>query len=364
MKKQFLFTIFFFGFISLWQISKAQDTISVEIDDDTQILILSNDNSFKGLDEIDLNEIVQEALKEAKRELENEEEEEEEEEKEEEENEERKEVVFEFKQDGNKAVLQKLNSLRSSFKMEWVDHWKSGHKFIDMDAKERDEEEESDEHDRRHWHRANDRVMLGFEIGLNNYLENGSTPSAKTSKYSVDPLNSRYVSVGLYLRQYLSGAQRKVPVYLQTGLEFSWYNFMLQNNSYLVQNDSATYFSNYVADRGESLKKSKVVACYFTVPIMATIEFKNSEGKKTYNLGVGAYISYLVQSYTRTLTGGNDARTYNNFDLNSWRYGIQGQVGYRWFSVFAKYDMSYLFQSKDLPKLNAFSFGLRMYFPQ
>ena len=64
---------------------------------------------------------------------------------------------------------------------------------------------------------------LDFEIGFNNYLNNGSFPSS-SDLYQVKPLGSVYVGLNWNHSTYVSG-----PLYLDWGGGFSWYNYKFEN---------------------------------------------------------------------------------------------------------------------------------------
>ncbi|HAI76199.1 MAG TPA: hypothetical protein DCM08_08115 [Microscillaceae bacterium] len=378
------------GIALWWMMSSqpllAQDTITIDLDEKTKIIIYAEDRqALKNLSTVNLNEIMNDivqAVPDERSDL----------------------MIYEYAVEDARIMLKKVDrselarasnpkeeedddddtetvdddneddlSMYERYRQsktgrpvrpshrEWSEEWEAYIEDLTDYFKSRYHQRRPErEVNKRYWARENDQVVFGLDVGLNNYLENGQTPDELRKPYGLDGTNSRYIALGLHLRQYL--ANRQTPFYLQLGLEVSWYNFMFANGNYIIDNDTlAVGFGNYANDFGVGPKKSKLTAAYLNVPFMATIQFKNRQGKRTYNLGIGAYIGYRVDAYRKVEAGGKNMRDYDSFQLNRWRYGIQAQIGYRWISFFARYDLTPLFRTDMGPNLNAFSFGLRFF---
>ncbi len=213
---------------------------------------------------------------------------------------------------------------------------------------------------KRTYKRPRFRQFWGIDLGLNNYLENGSFPDASGQPYGLRIDGSRFVSFGTYQRMRLGG--QKSIFSLQMGLEWSWHNFMFEGNNYLVREDDALVYRDYLEDFGQTLRKTKLTVSYLNLPLTLNARFRDRDGRRTFNLGVGGYIGTRLTSYTKTRENNSNSsdRTRDNFFLNNWRYGVEAHFGFRDVLLFAKYDLNTLFVPDRGPELNAFAFGIRL----
>jgi hypothetical protein len=197
----------------------------------------------------------------------------------------------------------------------------------------------------------------GFNINLGiNGLETLSGNTYDKASYELRPGGSRYFSMGWTRAQtYGKNDNAAVKLGLSIGLNFSWYNFMLENDN--IWTKGATQIE--LLPSTVSLKKSKLTASYLEVPLMPYLTFKNS--KLIQYIAVGPYAGYKLRSHSKIKTddGGKKDKEYNNFYLEPFRYGLGANVGIKGFSdLFLRYDMNETFQAGKGPKVRAFSFGL------
>jgi hypothetical protein len=204
---------------------------------------------------------------------------------------------------------------------------------------------------------------FNFELGTNNYLENGSFPSSN-SVYNVRPWGSWYVGMSSVQRTRVGK-----KFFLEWGLGMNWYNFKFQDDDVILrETDNGTVFEH--DDRGFNYHKSKLTASYLTASFIPVIDFGDNNRKvrvwegydNSFRIGVGPYVGYRVGSHTKMVYKDNGDRekekNRDSFYLNNLRYGLRLQVGYRSTDLFFNYDMNELFQAGKGPKLNAFSFGV------
>jgi hypothetical protein len=206
--------------------------------------------------------------------------------------------------------------------------------------------------------RRRTRLFWAVDIGLNNYLENGATPKDNAGYALGSPIQSRYLSVGTYQRSRIGGS--KSPFFFQTGLELNWYNFVFQNNNYIVRGDNGVEFRDYEADKGKGLSKSKLTVTYLTIPANISVRLRDKYGRLGFVFGGGAYISYRLDAYAKQKFDRDPERQRGNFYLNNWRYGWEAQAGYRNFLLFFRADLNTLFQEGQAPELHPFTLGVRI----
>lgn len=209
-------------------------------------------------------------------------------------------------------------------------------------------------------------IRIGRSLDLNfcadigivaNYLENGKTPDANAVGYG---LSSKANYFALYsMLQYRIG-KSKSPLFLNTGIGVSWYNFVFPDNTYISANSEGVEFRNYETDFQQNLRKSKLTITYLMIPLNLQLRFRNKRNKETFSFSAGGYAGVRVDSYAKRKIGNDPNRDRNTFYLNQWRYGLETSIGFRGVTFFGKYDLNELFIEDNGPKLNAFAIGIRI----
>ncbi len=198
------------------------------------------------------------------------------------------------------------------------------------------------------------RHFFNIELGMNNYLENGSTPSSNAA-YNVRPWGSWYVALGSVNKFNLSRSFG-----LEAGINVSWYNFKFQDDdTYVIRGDEGVEFINNPENLDASFKKSKLTVAYINASLVPVFNF--GKGSNGFRAGLGMYAGYRIGSYMKVKYNDGDGHKKKNHDpfyLNDFRYGIRLQTGYRGTDLFFNYDLNELFRDNRGPSLNAFSFGI------
>jgi Outer membrane protein beta-barrel domain len=199
--------------------------------------------------------------------------------------------------------------------------------------------------------------LAGFNVylGLNNFA-NKRGPAVNSDLIALKPFGSRYFSLGWTKSTNITNGPN-ARLKLGIGVNFSWYNFMLENS-----NTIWTKGPNQVEilPSATSLKKSKLTVSYIDVPLIPYLAFK--EGKFIEHFGFGGYVGYRLDSHSKTKSNnrGKKEHEYNNFYLNDFRYGLTLQMGINNFAdLFVNYDLNDLFKTNKGPQLNGLSFGVR-----
>lgn len=222
-------------------------------------------------------------------------------------------------------------------------------------------------HDRHHWRGRRTYHSFNFDLGMNNYLEEGTFPDADNALYTVKPWGSWYVGINSVQRTRLT---RKF--FLEWGGGISWYNFKFQNfSTHMSEDDNGVIFTE--DPRELDFRKSKLTATYLNASFVPLVDFGGNRrrsmlfdgyGSDAFRIGLGGYIGYRIDSYTKVMyKESGDKRKehdHDNFYLNNMRYGLRLQVGYDDIDLFVNYDLNELFIEGKGPKLNAFSFGITL----
>jgi hypothetical protein len=201
---------------------------------------------------------------------------------------------------------------------------------------------------------------FNFDVGTNNFLNDGRFPDADGELYAVRPMGSWYIALNSMQKTRIN-----MNSYLDWGVGVSWYNFKFQDNNILVaRGPQEVEFTT--DDRNVNFIKSKLTASYLNATVVPMIDF--GKGKRwnygrtgTFRMGVGGYVGYRVGSHSKLVyndNGKEKEKQNDSFYLNNLRYGARAQVGFRGTDFFFNYDLNELFAENRGPKLNAFSFGI------
>ncbi|RZK97924.1 MAG: PorT family protein [Hymenobacter sp.] len=211
------------------------------------------------------------------------------------------------------------------------------------------------------WSRKSSSTDVVFDLGLNALTNLQSGPG----RPDLRTLGSRYVNLGLNFKQRLGG--QRSPLYLIFGPEFAFNNYMLEGNSKWVSVPGAlgTNITTVVAEtNGRQYQKTKLATSTFTVPLMFQLNLHDQHHRTSLRLGAGGFVGYRLNSWTKLkyFENGNTYKDkdYGNYGLNDWQYGLQGVLGYKSVTFFAKYNLNNLFRDGQGPQAQTVSFGVRL----
>lgn len=205
-----------------------------------------------------------------------------------------------------------------------------------------------------------------FDLGTNNYLQEGSFTDGSNRPYTVRPWGSWFVGVNSTQRTRLAK-----KLFLEWGLGANWYNFKFQNENIRLSKTSEQI--TFAEDsRGLDAVKSKLTASFINASFVPVVDFGGNRSKPSLfdetpaehalRIGAGVYAGYRIGSYSKFVykDGGDHRkdRDNDNYYLNNLRYGVRVQVGFGDVDVFFNYDLNDFFIKSRGPQLNAFSFGV------
>ncbi len=232
----------------------------------------------------------------------------------------------------------------------------------------RDQDDNDDNNERRgrRWSRRTHH-SFNIDIGMNNYLQNGTFPDASNQLYTVKPWGSWYVGLNSVLRTRVAG-----KFFVEWGAGVSWYNFKFDNaRVFLSKDNTGVIFSE--DPRNADFTKSKLTATFVNASIVPVLDFGSHQSRSSFwdddhsnsfRIGLGPYVGYRIDSYTKQVYVENGSKhkphESDNYYLNNLRYGLRLQLGFRDTDIFFNYDMNELFTDGRGPKLQAFSFGITL----
>jgi hypothetical protein len=215
--------------------------------------------------------------------------------------------------------------------------------------------EEEDDFD-VHW--------AGFEIGLNNYVNNDLSMSLSDQNDYMELNTGKSWNVNINFIEYdLNLIGDNLGIGTGLGLEFNDYRF---DNQLPVKkgNGSILVDSSYVSEE-YNLEKGKLTTTYITVPVILEYQVPVSNDNKLFfaagiigGLKLGSHSKVVYEKHGDK----NKDKNRSDFYLSPFRYGYTARVGYGFLKLFANYYDTSLFQKDKGPELYPFSMGFMISF--
>jgi hypothetical protein len=198
------------------------------------------------------------------------------------------------------------------------------------------------------------RVML-MDIGFAGFLSDGSlNMPAELEAFDLRSGRSRNVNLQLFTQRVLFAKQH---------MNFS-YGLMFEFNKYRLQNDvrfmeGSVPLTWEVLDK--DLRKNKLKAAYLHIPIMFGVETNPDKLTKSFRVRAGGYAGILTSSKQKLVnTIGDREKNRDDFNLNKFRYGIRGEMGYGLVNFYVHYSFAPMFKEGQGPDLQPINFGIML----
>jgi len=194
---------------------------------------------------------------------------------------------------------------------------------------------------------------LGLSLGLNSFMYKGNTNlPLKYNNLELEALRSWNVNLKL-VEAKISLINHQVN--LLTGISLDWNNYRFRNNINLSPRTDTLYITRDTID----FKKNKLMTQNLMGHLMLQFESKPGKKGKTFDIGAGGFAGYMLNARTKQVS---DARGKNKFEddfqLNSFRYGLCGRIGYGAFDLYVNYTLNDIFRPNLGPSVQNLSFGL------
>lgn len=197
--------------------------------------------------------------------------------------------------------------------------------------------------------RGNFRVGL-LDIGFSTYIHDGSL----NLPVELDDFDQTY---GGSLNLNLHAIRHRLPIIkdnlgFEYGLTVAWKQYKFSNDFKILE-DMIPFT---VVDDGTAYKKNKLKTTFLEIPLMVTI----TPGKrKNFYLSGGVYGGVLLGAKQKLKDeDGNKTKIKDDFNLNKFRYGTVGRIGFGPFAVYVQVAMNDLFKVDQGPALTPFNVGI------
>lgn len=200
-----------------------------------------------------------------------------------------------------------------------------------------------------------------FAMGLNNMMADGKL---QDSNYSF--IGSHFYEWGFTYNSRLM--KNDNLLHAKYGLSLMYNNIRpTDNRNFVVNGDQTVLQTNAI-----NLDESRFRNVYIVAPVHLEFDFsrpKVSNGKtyfrthQSFRFGIGGYAGINVKS-KQILKYDQDDLDYKttikgDYNVNNFIYGVSSYIGYKAWSLYAKYDLNPLFKN-NLVKENNISLGLRL----
>ncbi|KXX68447.1 outer membrane beta-barrel protein [Flammeovirga sp. SJP92] len=142
------------------------------------------------------------------------------------------------------------------------------------------------------------------------------------------------------------------------GVGYTADNYFMKNGVTIYNNGNNTLPVDAVSG-DQRLRKSKFVGNYVDVPL--EFRFRNHPGRNAFRFAVGAKLSVLVDSHTKVKYEdeyGNVrvSKDKGNLNMNVFKAGLVGRIGYGWINFFCYYGLTNTFESDKLLNTDGVAF--------
>jgi len=202
----------------------------------------------------------------------------------------------------------------------------------------------------------------GFDLGLTNFFSTPFDSNLPEDRRWMDLNGGKSVSVGMNLLQYSIGLQKKRDNFgIVTGLGWTINNYRFDSQNVLIRNDEGIT-SYRVADR--NVEKNKLVTSYLTVPVLLELQRPARSGEKDFFISAGVYGGFRLGSHTKVVYSENGNREKekgrDDYNINTFKYGVMAKAGYKWLNLFAKCDLTPLIESGRGPEVYPWTVGVTL----
>ncbi len=193
-----------------------------------------------------------------------------------------------------------------------------------------------------------------FYAGKNGFkLANNGTPGTGDDAFAIKVAQSFNINIHLY-RQRINLHKHKLN--LVHGLAYDFHKYHFKYGTKLWPGEpNVTYTQDTVTNfRVNSLKTSFVM-----LPVLLNFESNPGNTRRSFRFSAGGYASILLYAKTKRNSKETDrVRIVDNFNLNQFRYGLRGEVGYSNLNLYFSWSLNTLFEKGESPELHPLSIGI------
>jgi hypothetical protein len=202
----------------------------------------------------------------------------------------------------------------------------------------------------------------GFDLGLSNFFSTPFDSNLPEEKRWLDLNAGKSVSVGMNILQYSIGLQKEKNNFgIVTGLGWTINNYRFDSKNIMIRDDEG-YTTYQVSDH--PVEKNKLVTSFITLPVLMELQLPARDGNKDFFISAGVYGGFRLGSHTKVVYSDNGNREKekgrDDYNINTFKYGLMTRVGYKWIKLYAKCDFSSMFEAGRGPEIYPWTVGLTL----
>jgi hypothetical protein len=191
-----------------------------------------------------------------------------------------------------------------------------------------------------------------LDIGFSTYLYNGDKKLIEHDGDMINPMKQQLwpsFNVNLQIfRQKVSLINNYVN--LMYGFGFNYHQYEFDNNVLIQEETRQVMFDVDPVDRRGrpiSLDKNRLRTWYITIPVMLNFETNPKDSDKSFRLSAGGFGGLRISGNLKTEYDISSTETEtikkDDFNLNQFRYGLRGEIGYGWINLYGSYALNGMF---------------------
>ena len=200
----------------------------------------------------------------------------------------------------------------------------------------------------------NSDLRLGtmFALGVSTVGYNGSLNLPAELDYFSQEIGKSTHFKWDVIRHRLGGREKAVS--FEYGLALSYHNYAFTNSTRLAPGQSELTF---VID-DVNYKKNKFKSTFLEVPLSISILGDKDRDNRGFNLSLGGYAGILLKSKQKFKGPNGKEKVKDDFNMNKFRYGLQGMIGYGHVNLYMQYSLVDLFKDDQGPALTPINIGV------
>jgi hypothetical protein len=200
----------------------------------------------------------------------------------------------------------------------------------------------------------------GVDIGFNMFIHTDySGYDNEFMENDIFRSNSTFINL---IQQSIGLQQTRNTIGLVTGLGLHLQSYRFDDNTtiYRDQNTDVIYPRELFFDDNQ---KSKLSVVSLKVPLLAEFQIPVNHYENRIYISAGFYGNYRLSSHTKIkyrIEKKEKLKVVDDYSIHNFKYGIMVRSGYRWFNIYATYDLVPFFKNNKGPGLTPFTFGVTL----
>jgi hypothetical protein len=225
----------------------------------------------------------------------------------------------------------------------------------------------------------------GFDLGLNGYFMPDFKMSFPKETEYMDLRTTKSWAVHLNFYEQNIALSKNKKWGMVTGLGLNWNNYRFSMDTRL--NADSSELQGYI-DEGISIRKSKLTALYFDIPLLFEFQTNSYMKKNSFHFATGMVMGVRLSSHTKKYydewnkdfevtqyNPANDsyetvyiatspdyakAKDFDDFYMNPFKWDATARIGWGFINLFATYSVNTLFKKDKGPELYPWTVGITL----